>query len=79
MRKDRRSYWPGYLLRIRPWPCVYPRLDAGNASQPMLAPRLKMADMAGRSLMIHIGGDNHADLPAPLGGGGARVACGVTP
>ena len=50
---------------------------AGNATQPVLAPRLKVADLAGRSLMVHAGGDNHADHPAPLGGGGARMACGV--
>jgi len=43
----------------------------------VLAPRLKLADLPGRSLMVHAGGDNHADHPAPLGGGGARVACGV--
>lgn len=49
----------------------------GGASNPVLAPRLKMADLKGRSLMIHIGGDNHADHPAPLGGGGARIVCGV--
>ena len=49
----------------------------GNANQPVLAPRLKMADLKGRSLMIHAGGDNYADQPAPLGGGGARIACGV--
>lgn len=49
----------------------------GNAIQPVLAPRLKMADLKGRSLMIHVGGDNHADHPAPLGGGGARIVCGV--
>lgn len=50
----------------------------GTASQPVLAPRLKsLSDVAKRSLMIHAGGDNHADHPAPLGGGGARVACGV--
>lgn len=49
----------------------------GNANQPVLAPRLKVADLAGRALMVHIGGDNHADHPAPLGGGGARMACGV--
>ena len=49
----------------------------GNANQPVLAPRLKMADIAGRSLMVHVGGDNHADHPAPLGGGGARMICGV--
>ena len=49
----------------------------GNATQPVLAPRLKIADLAGRSLMVHVGGDNHADHPAALGGGGARMACGV--
>jgi len=49
----------------------------GNASYPVLAPRLKHADLVGRSLMIHVGGDNHADHPAVLGGGGARMACGV--
>jgi Cu-Zn family superoxide dismutase len=49
----------------------------GKAVTPVTAPRLKMADVHGRSLMIHTGGDNYADQPAPLGGGGARVACGV--
>lgn len=49
----------------------------GSATQPVLAPRLKAADVAGHSIMVHAGGDNHADHPAPLGGGGARVACGV--
>lgn len=49
----------------------------GSATQPVLAPRLKLADLPGRSLMVHAGGDNHADHPAPLGGGGARIACGV--
>lgn len=50
---------------------------AGNAGNPVLTPRLKLADLKNRSLMIHAGGDNHADHPAPLGGGGARLACGV--
>lgn len=50
---------------------------SGAASQPVLAPRLVMGDLKGRSLMVHAGGDNHADHPMPLGGGGARVACGV--
>jgi superoxide dismutase, Cu-Zn family len=49
----------------------------GKATVAVTAPRLKMADVKGRSLMIHAGGDNYADQPAPLGGGGARVACGV--
>jgi Cu-Zn family superoxide dismutase len=51
----------------------------GTATDPVLAPRLKLRDVRGRSLMVHAGGDNHADHPAPLGGGGARVACGVIP
>jgi Cu-Zn family superoxide dismutase len=49
----------------------------GKATLPVLAPRLKVADIRGRSLMIHAGGDNYSDSPAPLGGGGDRVACGV--
>lgn len=52
----------------------------GSATQPVLAPRLKtLAQLHGRSLMVHAGGDNHADHPQPLGGGGERVACGVIP
>jgi Cu-Zn family superoxide dismutase len=50
---------------------------AGTSSNPVLAPRLKLADLKGRALMVHAGGDNHADHPAALGGGGARMACGV--
>lgn len=49
----------------------------GNATMPVLAPRLKLAELKGRTLMIHVGGDNHADHPMPLGGGGSRMACGV--
>lgn len=51
--------------------------SSGNAANPVLAPRLKLDDIRGRSLMIHAGGDNHSDHPAPLGGGGARLICGV--
>ena len=57
-------------------PAIY--VDAnGVAVQPVLAPRLKLKDLNGRSLMVHAGGDNHSDHPAVLGGGGARVSCGV--
>lgn len=51
----------------------------GNANVRLVAPRLKLADLKGRSIMIHGGGDNYADSPKPLGGGGERIACGVTP
>ena len=49
----------------------------GHADSPVLAPRLKLTDVVNRSLVVHAGGDNHADHPLPLGGGGARLACGV--
>lgn len=52
--------------------------DDGKASYPVVAPRLKsLSDIKGKALMVHVGGDNHADHPEPLGGGGARLACGV--
>ena len=57
-------------------PALY--VDAnGKAGHPALAPRLKLSDLKGRSLMIHAGGDNYSDDPKKLGGGGARMACGV--
>lgn len=50
----------------------------GEARQPVLAPRLdSLSELRGHSLMVHAGGDNHADHPTPLGGGGARIGCGV--
>ena len=49
----------------------------GTASRDSYAPRLKTTDLEGRSIMIHAGGDTYSDTPAPLGGGGARAACGV--
>lgn len=49
----------------------------GQADYPVLAPRLTLEELKGRSLMVHVGGDNHSDHPAALGGGGARMACGV--
>jgi superoxide dismutase, Cu-Zn family len=54
------------------------RVDAGgNAATAVIVPRLKVADVKGRSIMIHTGGDNYSDEPKPLGGGGGRIACGV--
>ncbi|MCK9507470.1 MAG: superoxide dismutase [Cu-Zn] SodC [Pigmentiphaga sp.] len=58
-------------------PALFVQAD-GSASYPVLAPRLNKLDLIkDRSLMVHEGGDNHADHPAPLGGGGPRMACGV--
>ena len=51
--------------------------ENGNV-QPVVAPRLKNINtLRGHALMIHAGGDNYSDQPATLGGGGARMACGV--
>ncbi|UGQ46288.1 superoxide dismutase family protein [Massilia endophytica] len=58
-------------------PALYVGAD-GKAEYPVLAPRLRsLSEVRGHALMLHAGGDNHADHPAPLGGGGARMACGV--
>ena len=56
-----------------------PRLtsDGGRVTTAVVAPRLALSDLYGRALVIHEGGDNYSDSPAPLGGGGARLACGV--
>lgn len=58
-------------------PVIYVHQD-GSASDQVLAPRLKqLSQVENHALMIHEGGDNHADMPKPLGGGGGRIACGV--
>lgn len=49
----------------------------GTSKQELIAPRLKLTDIANRAVVIHAGGDNYADKPEPMGGGGARVACGI--
>jgi len=51
--------------------------DKGNATQPLTAPHLTLADIKGHAIVIHAGGDNYSDDPKPLGGGGPRIACGV--
>lgn len=71
--KHKGPYGDGHLGDL---PALYVDQD-GNATLPLLAPRLKISDLKGRSLMIHAGGDNYSDQPKKLGGGGSRVACGV--
>jgi Cu/Zn superoxide dismutase len=48
----------------------------GNASLPLLAPRLHLVKLKNHALIIHAGSDNYADIPTKLGGG-TRIACGV--
>lgn len=53
--------------------------DDGTAKRSVIAPRIKsVSEFRGHALMIHAGGDTYSDTPA-LGGGGARLACGVVP
>jgi len=66
-------YGEGHLGDL---PALFVGAD-GKANIPLLAPRLKVKDLSGRSIMIHAGGDNYSDIPKKLGGGGARKACGV--
>lgn len=49
---------------------------SGKAEVKGAAARLKVADIEGHSIVIHEHGDNYSDHPT-LGGGGARIACGV--
>lgn len=51
--------------------------DDGKVNQTMHVKGIKTSDFKGRSVMIHAGGDNYSDIPLPLGGGGARIACGI--
>jgi Cu-Zn family superoxide dismutase len=57
-----------------------PRLEAtaSGIDMSVTAPRLKLADVKGRSLMIHEGGDTYSDIPE-MGGGKGRLYCGVIP
>jgi Cu-Zn family superoxide dismutase len=57
-----------------------PKLMAsgGKIDQTATVEGIKLADIAGRALMIHEGGDNYSDTPEN-GGGKGRIACGVIP
>ncbi|MER3447726.1 MAG: superoxide dismutase [Candidatus Dadabacteria bacterium] len=71
--KHEGPYGQGHMGDLR---ALYVDQD-GRALLPVLAPRLKVSDLKGHSLMIHADGDNYSDHPQPLGGEGDRVACGV--
>ena len=48
----------------------------GKTNTSVVAPRLSIKDLSGKALIVHAGVDTYSDTP-PLGGGGARMACGV--
>lgn len=49
----------------------------GTARVSLLVKDVKAEEFKGRAVMIHEGGDNYSDDPFPLGGGGARIGCGI--
>ncbi len=51
----------------------------GHATLPVLAPRLKLADVYHRSLIVIAGGDNYSDEFMRLNNSKRRIACGVIP
>jgi superoxide dismutase, Cu-Zn family len=53
--------------------------EGGKLKAKVPVAGLTLEDLAGKSLMIHAGGDNYSDTPKPLGGGGDRIVCGVVP
>lgn len=58
-------------------PALYVAPD-GTATEPVLAPKFgSIEDLKHHALMVHAGSDNYSDTPQPLGGGAARLACGV--
>lgn len=55
-------------------PVIY--VTANKAFLPILAPRLTLANVKNRAVIIHEGSDNYTNNPK-LGGGGKRIACGI--
>ena len=49
----------------------------GSVKTSFFVKNLTAAETKNHSIMIHAGGDNYSDTPQPLGGGGARIACGI--
>jgi superoxide dismutase, Cu-Zn family len=49
----------------------------GEWSGSVVAPRLSLAEVKDRALIIHSGGDNYSDSPKPNGGGMSRIIGGV--
>jgi Cu-Zn family superoxide dismutase len=50
---------------------------AADPAAPLNKVTKDLEAVRGHALVIHAGGDNFSDQPAPLGGGGARIACGA--
>ncbi len=51
--------------------------DDGKVDEVFYLQGVAAFNFKGRSIIIHAGGDNYKDTPEALGGGGARIACGL--
>ena len=51
--------------------------DDGTVKTDFYLRDLTVEEIKNRSIINHAGGDNYKDEPVPLGGGGARIACGI--
>lgn len=51
--------------------------EKGFANLPIFAPKLRLSELRGHAVMVHEGSDNYSDQPEKLGGGGARMICGI--
>ena len=49
----------------------------GRARDETNVPNISTSDIVGHAFIIHADGDNYRDNPEALGGGGARIACGI--
>ena len=68
---------PGGMGHLGDLPVLMVAPD-GTARETLTAPHItSVAALQGHALMVHADGDNYGDTPKPLGGGGARIACGV--
>ncbi|HLF67445.1 MAG TPA: superoxide dismutase [Cu-Zn] SodC [Gammaproteobacteria bacterium] len=76
-QKTKRHEGPYGMGHLGDLPALYVD-NNGDAQTPVLAPRLlTLHAINNTALMIHLGGDNYSDHPHDLGGGGARIVCGV--
>ena len=51
--------------------------EDGTVETTLHVKNITVDDIKNLAVIIHAGGDNFSDEPAPLGGGGPRFACGV--
>ena len=49
----------------------------GKAETQFYLKNMTAEELKNKSIVVHNGGDNYSDTPTALGGGGARIACGI--